>query len=245
MKKVILLFMSILFLSCEEIDNDTNIVCTENCTHIEGQILTKDQLPVKNVELIVSFQKSTGTNSIYTRKIAKSKTDVNGHYSMDFYLKDEELGESFGSLEIYMKQNTIASKYFYPNRFNLFEGLNINYRNISLTKNIYLPTKKDIKVKLQNFTPIQNGDYFELQLYVPCGFENSEISSITGNYHKYVTKGINFYRLNSPSQIFTIDAALDEINYVVLVRMKNGVYTEETITVSVDENSNTVLTYDY
>jgi hypothetical protein len=164
---------------------------------------------------------------------------------MDFYLKDEELGESFGGLEIYMKQNTIASKYFYPNRFNLFEGLNINERNISLTKNIYLPTKKDIKVKLQNFTPIQNGDYFEVQLYVPCGFENSEISSITGNYHKYATKGINFYRLNSPSQIFTIDAALDEINYVVLVRMKNGVYTEETIPVSVDENSNTVLTYDY
>lgn len=245
MKKVILLFMSILFLSCEEIDNDTNIVCTENCTHIEGQILTKDQLPVKNVELIFCFQKSTGTYSIYTRKIAKAKTDVNGHYSMDFYLKDEELGESFGGLEIYMKQNTIASKYFYPNRFNLFEGLNINDRNISLTKNIYLPTKKDIKVKLQNFTPIQNGDYFEVQLYVPCGFDNSEISSITGNYHKYVTKGINFYRLNSPSQIFTIDAALDIINYVVLVRMKNGVYTEETIPVSVDENSNTVLTYDY
>jgi hypothetical protein len=245
MKKVILLFMSILFFSCEEINDDTNIVCTENCTHIEGQILTKDQLPVKNVELIVSFQKSTGTYSNYIRKIAKAKTDVNGYYNMDFYLKDEELGESFGGLEIYMKQNTIASKYFYPNRFNLFEGLNINDRNISLTKNIYLPTKKDIKVKLQNFTPIQNGDYFEVQLYVPCGFENSEISSITGNYHKYVTKGINFYRLNSPSQIFTIDAALDEINYLVLVRMKNGVYTEETIPVSVDENSNTVLTYDY
>jgi hypothetical protein len=245
MKKVILLFMSILFFSCEEINDDTNIVCTENCTHIEGQILTKDQLPVKNVELIVSFQKSTGTYSNYIRKIAKAKTDVNGYYNMDFYLKDEELGESFGGLEIYMKQNTIASKYFYPNRFNLFEVLNINDRNISLTKNIYLPTKKDIKVKLQNFIPNQNGDYFEVQLYVPCGFENSEISSITGNYHKYVTKGINFYRLNSPSQIFTIDAALDEINYLVLVRMKNGVYTEETIPVSVDENSNTVLTYDY
>jgi hypothetical protein len=125
MKKVILLFMSILFFSCEEINDDANIVCTENCTHIEGQILTKDQLPVKNVELIVSFQKSTGTYSNYIRKIAKAKTDGNGDYNMDFYLKDEVLGESFGGLEIYMKQNTIASKYFYPNRFNLFEVLNI------------------------------------------------------------------------------------------------------------------------
>ncbi len=247
MKKIILLInVILLFSSCEKVDDDTNLNCIENCTHIEGKITTKDNLPVKNIQLIFRFQKSIGTNSIYTRKIAKTKTDSNGNYSMDFYLKDEELGDSGpGWLNMFIVQNSINGNLFYVSNICLFEDiLPILDRNTSLVKNVYLPTKKEIKIKLKNFVKLQEGDYFEVQLYVPSGFEDNEFNGY-GNYFRYHTEAINKYRINIASQTFTIPAALNQTNYVVLVRMKNGVYTEETIPVSVDENSNTVLTYDY
>lgn len=247
MKKIILFInVILLYSSCEKVDDDTNLSCIENCTHIEGKITTKNNLPVKNVQLIFRFQKSTGTNSIYTRKIAKAKTDSNGNYSMDFYLKDEELGDSGpGWLNMFIEQNSINGSLFYVNRIYLFEDiLPIYDRNTSRINNVYLPTKKDLKIKLQNFVQLQEGDYFEVQLYVPSGFENNELNTY-GNYYRYHTEGINKYRINVSSKTFTIPAALNQTNYVVLVRMKNGLYSEETIPVAVDENSNTILTYDY
>ena len=241
-----MLLVSILLCSCEKVDDDTNLNCIENCTHLEGKITTKDNLPVKNVQLIFRFQKSIGTNSIYTRKIAKTKTDSSGNYSMDFYLKDEELGDSGpGWLNMFIVQSSINGSLFYVDRIYLFEDiLPIYDRNTSRINNVYLPTKTDLKIKLQNFVLFQEGDYFEVQLYVPSGFENNELNSY-GNYFRYHTEGINKYRINVSSQIFTIPAALNQTNYVVLVRMKNGVYTEETIPVGIDENFNATLTYNY
>ena len=249
MKKYILLvLLSLLVISCEEVDDNTNLSCTENCTRIEGRIVTEENLPLKNIELQFRFKKSTGTYSSYVRKIAKTKTDANGFYSMDFFIKDEELGEeSEGYFDLFINRKSIPKKSFSVNDIYLFSGFySIEDRNTTFTKNAYLPTKKEISIKLQNFTPIQQGDYFEVQLYLPCGFDNSEISPFYGDYHRYVTESINKYRLNTNlSQTYRIPAALNKVNYVVLVRVKNGIYSEERISLPVNENSNEIFTYDY
>jgi hypothetical protein len=246
MKKSIFCLMFLILISCEKVENDANLTCAKDCTHIEGRIVTKDNLPVKDIGIVFRFQKNTGTYSLYSRIIAQTKTDVQGNYSMDFFLKDEELGFSSGSFDLFIKQNSISESLFYPSNIYLFNSIyQIENRNVSLVHNVYLPTKKKIKIKLQGFLPPANDDWFEIRLYVPCGFDSPEVNTFYENFHRYETESINKYRLTSESQIFEINAALNETNYVVLVRRKNGIYTEEKIPILIDENSNSIFTYTY
>src|SRR6476661_3388142 len=123
MRKVyFLLIVSMLIAACAERDDDSNDVCTASCTRIQGRVFTKENVPVKNAQMVFQFRKSTGTFSDYTRVIAKARTDSNGNYAMDFYLKDEELGEAVGAFELYMTRASVPGNVFYHEDFSLWDN---------------------------------------------------------------------------------------------------------------------------
>lgn len=198
------------------------------------------------------FQKSdaTNTNLTLTRIISKVRTNNLGQYTMTFYLKDEELGVWAGTFTLNADKNTVPSSVFYEDHFNLYHRLyNIETRDLSIQRNLYIPTLKKVKVRLNNFNGPAQEDYFRVLAEVPCGYDNNFLNPETGNNHSYTTIGVNKYQLNNynnlTSKTFEIECALNEMNFILLGRMKNGVYTEERIPIVVTSQTNQTLEYNY
>lgn len=249
MKRITYLLLALLlFTACEKTDDDSDLECTANCTRIEGRVFTKDNMPVKNAQMVFHYRKSNGFNSVYTRILAKAKTDSNGNYAMDFYVKDEELGAFPGSFELYMKKSGVRGDLFYHDDFSLWDNrmYSIYSRDTVMVRNLYLPTKKTVKVKLENFVPIAAGDMFQVQFHYPIGFETDEVNSL-GNHHYYQLSGINQYMAvaNAPSSTFDIKLADGEINFIGITKIKNGVYSEEEHQILLDADSPTEFAYSY
>ena len=251
MKKIILLSSIILFFSsCEKVHDDSNLVCTTDCTSISGKVYTQGDTPLKNVLMKFRFQKSIGINALQTRILSKERTTNLGQYSMDFYIKDEELGEGVGGFDLYPDKNTLPGNVFYPDYSQLFYSFyDIENRNFSMQKNLYIPTLKKVKVKLSGFHLDAPGDYFNVEILLPCGFDLDEVNPETGNNHRYVNTGINRYSINQyanqPSKEFDVEFALNEPNYIKVRRSKSGVYSEEVFLVNITSNTNQPFEYSF
>ena len=253
MKKIILLLNIFLFFSsCEKVENDSNEVCTGDCTLIKGKVYTQSDIPLKNIAMKFKFQTNDPQNSniTLTRIISKVRTNNIGEYAMNFYLKDEELGEWTGSFTLNADKNTVPGTVFYADYFNLYETIyNILTRNVIIQRDLYIPTLKKVKIKLNNFNGSEQEDYFRVLTEVPCGYDTNSVNPETGNNHEYATIGLNKYQLNNynnfTSKTFEVEFALNEMNFIVLGRMKNNVYTEERIPITVTSNTNQTFEYNY
>jgi hypothetical protein len=253
MKKTYLLIITVLILfSCEKVDDDFNEICTENCTTLSGKVYTQGNTPLKNVAMKFKFQTNDPQNNniTLTRILSKVRTNNLGEYRMNFYLKDEELGEWVGSFTLNADKNTIPSNVFYEDYFNLFDNLyNILTRDVEIQRNLYIPTLKRVKIKLNGFNGPATEDYFRVLVEVPCGYDRPIINPESGNNHEYATIGLNKYQLNNynnlTSKIFEISLALNETNFIVLGRMKNNIYSEERIPIQVTSTTNQTLEYNY
>lgn len=253
MKKIILLLNVILFFSsCEKVEDDSNEICTGNCTTLSGKVYTQGNTPLKNVAIKFKFQKQdpNNTNNTLTRIISKVRTNNLGEYNMDFYLKDEELGQWAGTFTLNADKNTLPGTVFYEDYFNLYDNLySILTRDVSIQRNLYIPTLKKIKIKLNGFNGDTQEDYFRVLTEVPCGYDYVSVNPETGNNHEYATIGLNKYQLdnynNLTSKIFEVEFALNEMNFIVLGRMKNNTYTEERISINVTSATNQTFEYNY
>lgn len=247
MRHFIIFSLFLVFIwSCDIVDNDTGLTCIEDCTGIFGKVYTRNNLSVKNVALVFRYQKSGGPGSQYTRKIAKDVTDVDGRYDMNFYLQDDEIGPGNAGLELYVKENTVGNAYFYHSSGNLFGPIDSpDSRNVVLERNFYLPTKKEIIIRLSNFVPLQANDSFSVLVMSPCGFDRTEIDPATGNNHNYVTESLYSHVATSVTQTFEIAAALDALNFIRIMKIKDGAATIELLPIFVDANSNIVYDYQF
>ena len=253
MKKIILLINVILFFSsCEKVENDSNEVCTGNCTSVAGKVYTQSNIPLKNVAMKFKFQTNDlqNPNITLTRIISKVGTNNLGEYSMNFYLKDEELGEWTGTFTLNADKNTVPGNVFYEDYFNLYDVMyNILTRDVSIHRDLYIPTLKKVKIKLNNFNGPAQEDYFRVLVEVPCGYDTNSVNPETENNHEYATIGVNKYQLsnynNLTSKTFDVQFALNEMNFIVLGRMKNNVYVEERIPITVTSSTNQTLEYNY
>lgn len=89
MKNIAYLFLLIFITGCSKIDNDTKDICTSNCTTISGKFITANNSPVSNISVSLDYRRSGGElGGGYTRKIINTRSDQNGNFRKDFYLKD-------------------------------------------------------------------------------------------------------------------------------------------------------------
>jgi len=244
MRVKFLIVISLLFIACEKVDNDTALVCTDNCTRIEGRIYTTANQPLKNVQIVFQYIDYLEDGRTYYRKIDKVKTDSEGFYTMDFFLNDEELGSTNGRFELYIKDATLRSDLLYE-EFNLNYGIeDIESRDVVVTRNAFFATKKNVKIQLQNFAPLTPGDQFQVQVEFPTGFDNDDFNS-NGTLHQYQNSGINRFVASGPSTEFTIPVANGELNFIKIIKTKNGVYTTETFPIVFNSAAPSTLTYQF
>lgn len=225
MKKFIALFFVCLFLnSCYTTENDSKKNCIENCTTFSGQIKTVDGIGIPKVKLTLDYHIGQELSS-YTRIIGKATTDQNGFYEISVFIKDNELGESSPgyftlALDPEKINNSLPDEYLKPNEPFERDPRIIYYsiidRNEILENDFIIPKKGNVKIKLKNFTPIIEGDYFNARVYYNYTFLSGNWSYISPYYGIYVEAKEN------PS-ILDFETVLNDTIKVLVNKKKNGV----------------------
>ena len=243
-----------IFIGCEKVDDDTKKSCTTDCTTLKGNFVTLNGAPVSNVNISFEYRISGGElGGGYTRKIVKTQSDKTGNFFKNFYLKDNELGNTApGYFEIIIDDSKIdpnkyIKSYNSPGNSKTLLGYyiySITKRDTIIEKNFYFPKKAYIKIHLNNYQPQKTGDQFEVRTLYPFGektgnntFLDSEYSTGFSGYDKWVAKELN--------NTFNVFVAEGEKNIIRIVKVKNGISLSQDYEITVPPNNTIELTYDF
>src|SRR6478609_2781660 len=89
----LLLFFNVFVCSCVKKDRTSN-VCVNDCTIVQGQVVTQNNIPVSDVLYTLTYNIYNPPFYSEERKLAEGKSDNSGNYKFSFYLKNDELGDS-------------------------------------------------------------------------------------------------------------------------------------------------------
>ena len=255
MKNIItILIILLVFTSCEKNEDDLKDVCTENCTTLSGKFISANNEPVANITVTLNYRISGGGfGGGSTRKIVKIESDKNGNFYKNFYIKDSELGNTaMGYFDIGIDDSKIdVNKYIRTDNLigttTMIIGKSIyaiTNRDTIINFTCYFPKKTYIKVNLNNFTPQQVDDSFEVRTLYPFGgnvgyneFLDSPYGTGFSGYGNWTAKN-----LNNNLNVFVAEG---EKNIIRIIRRKNGVGSSEDFEVNVPPNNSIELTYDY
>ena len=252
MKKLIPVLIVFLFLtSCAKTEDDTNNACTSNCTTLSGKFITLNNQPVPNIKVSLKYVRSNEL-AYFARKIADIKSDQNGNFYDDFFIKDNELGITDGIFQVEVDDSNIdVNNYIRTNNLTGGGYQDIGFvinrifnRDTIVDKTFYIPKKTFIKVNLNNFVIQQPGDTFEVQTLYPFGqkigfnpFLNSEYSTGFSGYGNWTATNLN----NS----FNVFVAEGENNIIRIIKRINGIGSSQDILVNVPPNNTIELTYNF
>lgn len=252
MKKIIILLLLISFYNCSKVDDDTNNVCSSDCSILQGRFVTLNNVGIEGVNVSLKYEIS-GLGGSSTRFISETQTDENGNFYKEFYIKDSELGESVEGYFLieYDDSNLDVSKYILSDNLigNTTQPLtqsihSINTRDTIIGNTYYLPKKTHITINLNNFVPLQDGDYFEVRTLYPFGphignndFIDTEYDTGFSGWGTFPANGLN-------SQLHPFVAENEE-NIIRISRRKNGVNTSEDFPIFIPSNNSIELSYDY
>jgi hypothetical protein len=249
-----LLILFVIFTSCEKVDDDTNDICTSDCTTFRGKFVSLNDEPVPNIKVTLKYRISGGElGGGSTRKIVDTRSDQQGIFNKNFFIKDSELGEAppgyfrgeidDSKLDVnkYIRTDNLIGGNSVDIGFAIFSILS---RDTIIDETYYIPKKAYIKVNLNNFVPVQADDYFEVQTLYPFGrkvgvntFLDSEYSTGFSGYGNWKAQN-----LNNTLNVFVAEG---EKNIVRIFRRKNGINTSEDFPIIVPANNTIELTYTY
>ena len=246
--------MIITFYGCSKTEDDTDNICTSDCTTLQGRFITLDNVGIKGVKISIDYKIYGGElGGSYIRKIAETTTDQNGNFYKEFYIKDGELGDSAdGYFRIAIDDSNLdVNKYILSD--NLigstttslgFAIYSINSRDTIIGNTYYLPKKTHIKINLNNFIPLEDGDHFEVRTLYPFGpnigyneFLDSEYTTGFSGFDTFVASEVN--------NQFNVFVAENENNIIRILKIKNGISTPEDYTFFIPTNNNIKLSYEY
>ena len=231
-----LLILSILINSCTKTDKSMfNSPCTDSCTIVQGRFITGNNEGVANIgiEIKSKISPTLGLGQTTIRRIASGTTDNNGFYSLKFGLEKREYGQmvdAFVSIHFnYDKSKFVPVAWYESFGANELLGPFIR-KDTTINANIYLTTKGKLKVRLENFIPIQAGDIF------------SVITSCGAGLDRHYTSG-GFIEANQPITEKEIDACGNEQTTIVIRKRKNGLSSSTSTTISTPTGQTVAVTF--
>jgi hypothetical protein len=247
MKKYLIL-LTLIFTSCFTTDDDTDLICTENCNAFSGQIITADNKGISNIKLVLTY-KVAAELSGYKRIIGENFTDKNGFYNISVFLEDNELGEnSQGVFSLTLDSdkisNSLTDEYLKPNT-SLSENTkpeviyySIEERNLRFTNNFIIPKKGNIRIKLNNYTPIIEGDYFKASIKYDYSFLNDNWTT----YQPY--DGIYGFAEGNQT-IINAETILNGNIRIQITKEKNGMFENTEQEVELNNSNVYELNFEY
>jgi hypothetical protein len=255
MKKSVylLLILSIYGCSKTEID-DTNNLCNSDCTTLQGRFITLDNVGIQGVKVSLKYKISGGAlGGGSTRSIVETETDEDGNFNEQFYVNDDELGETaqgFFLIDYDDSNLDVASFILSDNQIGtttqpLSQGIpSINSRDTIIGNTYYLPKKTNIIVNLNNFIPIQDGDHFEVRTLYPFG-PNIGYNEFLDSEYATGFSGYSTFEATEVNNQFDVFVAENENNIIRILKIKDGISTPEDYTIYIPTDNNIELSYEY
>ena len=249
-KLLLLLIITFTLYGCFREENDTNKVCSSDCTILQGRVITTNNEGVSGINLTFEFFRGASISS-YTRLISDINSDNNGNFYDEFYLEDEEIDEnSYGNLILKIDESDLNNieDIITPDLANIYleRWFDITNRDTLIEQTYYFPKKTNVVVNLNNFIPLQENDRFEVRPLFPYGFENPE-----PDYYNDIlettfapTNG-PLYKATETNNSLNVILAQNEKNIIRVYKTKNGVYTYDEIIIDVNSNSPEEITIEY
>ena len=239
MKTFIIFLLFLPFLSsCTKTDKSLfNSPCTDSCTTVQGRFITGNNEGVANIsyEIKSEIRPTLGLGQTTIRKIASGKTDNNGFYSSTFEMQEREYGQmSYAHVSIHFNydKTKFVPVTWYEN-FGMNENLGpFTRKDTTITANIFLASRSKLKVKLENFVPIQPGD--EFSVITSCG---------VGLDRHYTTGG--FIEAKQAITEAEIDACGNEETTVIVRKRKNLIYSSSSTTIATPTGQTVPITFVY
>ena len=125
-----------------------------------------------------------------------------------------------------------------------FSIYSIGRRDTVINNTFYIPTKAFIKVHLNNFTPQQVDDYFEVQTLYPYGLAIGDNPFLDSPYSTGFS-GYGAFRATKLDNLLTVFVAEGEKNIIRIVKRKNGENSLEDYPVVVPKNNTIELSYNF
>ena len=243
-----MILLTLILTSCFTTDDDTDVICTENCNTFKGQIKTVDHKGIANIKLVLTYNVGAELSG-YKRIIGEAYTDINGFYEISVYLKDKELGENSAgyfvlTLDADEISNSLTDEYLKPNT-SILKNTNpeviyytITERNLLFTNNFIVPKKGTIKIKLNKYTPIIETDYFKASIKYDYSFLNDNWST----YQPY--DGI-YGLAEGISTTINTETILNGPIRIQITKEKNGVFENMEQEVQLTNSDVYELDFDY
>ena len=214
-----------------------NTPCTDSCTTVQGRFITGNNEGVANIpfEIKSEIRPTLGLGQTTIRKIVSGKTDNNGFYSSTFALQKREYGQMADAhVSIYF--NYDKAKFVPVTWYESFGAAELlgpfSRKDTTITANIYLTSQSKLKVRLENFIPIQSGDDF------------SVITSCGAGLDRHYTSG-GFVEAAQAVTEKEIDACGNEQTTVIVRKRKNGVTSSSSMTIATLTGQTTAITFTY
>ncbi len=239
MKNILsILTVMILFGSCTKTEISTiNKPCFDSCTTVQGRFITGNNEGIPNIpiELNAEIQPPSGIGQTTIRKIATGTTNNNGFYTLNFGLWEREYGQMTSAvLSInfsYNKLKFLPVTWYENYRTAEFLGP-LSRKDTTITANIFLASRSKLKIRLENFVPLQVGDGFSV--ITTCG---------VGLERQYESGG--FIEANQPTIEQEVDACGNEETTVIVRKTKNGISSSTSTTISTPTGQIVPVTFTY
>lgn len=234
-------------IGCSPEDDDLNLACNSDCTIIKGRFVTLNNEGVSGVKLRLDYRTSNPPFSSNTRLIRDAVTDSDGNYELEFYINDDELGSDANG---YFRVNVNSDNIDTSSMFGLTTSLgyaiySINRRDTIIDMSFYLPKKEYITVNLNNFSPIDESDFFEVQTLFPFGLNIGENQFLDSEYDTGFSGYGTFRADNSSTTFENIPIAVGEDNVIRIHKRKNATTTATDTTLFIGPNNNLNLNFEY
>ena len=249
--KVLLLIITLSLISCYGTDDDTDKVCNGNCNVFTGRIFTENNVGIPGVEITLTYTvNQIGVN--YQRIIAKSKTDSNGEYVIEGFIKDNEFDVGYFHLTVdeYKIENSITNEFYKPSelvnevvpKINEYYIPNLVSRTQVTNVNYKIPYKTNLTVNLNDFNLTTANDEFGVGNSIKYGFQGAEDAN---RFYTKLSTNKGFGYANGSKTTLTIPSVFGE-NYLNIYKFKGGLvdHTFETITIN-NPNTDPPLNFFY
>lgn len=240
MRHLIFFFLLTGFLwSCTKKDNSTlNGVCNSSCTTIQGRFLTGTNEPIIGLSLKVrsEIRPTLGLGQTAIREIASGKTDNNGNYTFTFSLNPEEYGRS--NAYLFLSITYDKTKFLSIPWYDLFGSDEIipikKKRDTIVIMDYYLASKAQLRLQLNNFTPLSSADsFYILPVYQDVGYKKEKATQP------------QFFVAIQPTNEKVIEIAGNQQNKISVVRIKSGIRIVRDTLIFTPTNQTTILSINY
>lgn len=184
---------------------------------------------------------------VSSKKLGETTTDNEGNYDLKAFINDAYLGYNYrGFFELKINKFNLSS-HVSDAYLKLDETLDkdpyltisqIDKRDTIYSNDFIVPKKANLRIKLNNFAPVIQGDFFNVQVLYNYSYLSPDWQTYVYDTSFYAREAVN------PS-VFEIETLLNATVGIAITKRINGVYHSSYSTINISNTDWYVMEFEY